>query len=240
MDQCIDNGKDVNLQMHLELEQEFHRLDPIHLCTVSTGFLLFEVFGLIKPVIPQATKIFVNGCSVGIHRMPELLVKTLRQLRRQVDVNTEVGVIRHIRLKELRLYTDCRRCSRPLFIVVKPFLEPKTANKVKFVYSNDPLTKKIMEDLFDMDELESAFGGKSIAGFDINNYAEKMKEDDKKTPSFWETGNACEAAHQPSLPTATRFDPSKSESDMDNSDEKADRSSSHEGDAEPAQMTICQ
>ncbi|KAF9603448.1 hypothetical protein IFM89_036241 [Coptis chinensis] len=34
-------------------------------------------------VIPQATKIFVNGCWVGIHRNPEFLVKTLRQLRRQ-------------------------------------------------------------------------------------------------------------------------------------------------------------
>ncbi|XP_058219713.1 DNA-directed RNA polymerase II subunit RPB2-like isoform X2 [Rhododendron vialii] len=37
----------------------------------------------------------------------------------EVDVNTEVGVIRDIRLKELRLYTDCGRCSRPLFIVEK-------------------------------------------------------------------------------------------------------------------------
>ncbi|KAK6919060.1 RNA polymerase Rpb2, domain 3 [Dillenia turbinata] len=79
-----------------------------------------ENFEEISPaVIPQATKIFVNGCWVGIHRNPDLLVKTLRQLRRQVDVNTEVGVIRDIRLKELRLYTDYGRCSRPLFIVEK-------------------------------------------------------------------------------------------------------------------------
>ncbi|KAK9052552.1 hypothetical protein SSX86_029182 [Deinandra increscens subsp. villosa] len=79
-----------------------------------------EGFEEISPaVIPQSTKIFVNGSWVGIHRNPELLVRTLRQLRRQVDVNTEVGVIRDIRLKELRLYTDYGRCSRPLFIVEK-------------------------------------------------------------------------------------------------------------------------
>ncbi|KAG9129948.1 hypothetical protein Leryth_007080 [Lithospermum erythrorhizon] len=79
-----------------------------------------ESFEEISPaVIPQATKIFVNGCWVGIHRNPELLVRTLRQLRRQVDVNTEVGIVRDIRLKELRLYTDYGRCSRPLFIVEK-------------------------------------------------------------------------------------------------------------------------
>lgn len=35
-------------------------------------------------VIPNSTKIFVNGLWVGIHRDPELLVRTLRQLRRQV------------------------------------------------------------------------------------------------------------------------------------------------------------
>lgn len=34
-------------------------------------------------------------------------------------MNTEVGVVRDIRLKELRLYTDYGRCSRPLFIVEK-------------------------------------------------------------------------------------------------------------------------
>ncbi|KAL0443973.1 UNVERIFIED_CONTAM: DNA-directed RNA polymerase II subunit RPB2 [Sesamum latifolium] len=82
-----------------------------------------ENFEEISPaVIPQATKIFVNGSWIGIHRNPELLVRTLRQLRRQVDVNTEVGIIRDIRLKELRLYTDYGRCSRPLFIVDKQTL----------------------------------------------------------------------------------------------------------------------
>ncbi|KAK4399114.1 DNA-directed RNA polymerase II subunit RPB2 [Sesamum angolense] len=79
-----------------------------------------ENFEEISPaVIPQATKIFVNGCWVGIHRNPDMLVSTLRRLRRRVDVNTEVGVVRDIRLKELRIYTDYGRCSRPLFIVEK-------------------------------------------------------------------------------------------------------------------------
>ncbi|CDY27413.1 BnaC03g64530D [Brassica napus] len=32
-------------------------------------------------------------------------------------INTEVSVVRDIRLKELRIYTDYGRCSRPLFIV---------------------------------------------------------------------------------------------------------------------------
>nr|GFD02480.1 hypothetical protein [Tanacetum cinerariifolium] len=68
----------------------------------------------------------------------------------------------------------------PFYKIVKPFLEPKTANKVKFVYADDPNTKSIMENLFCMDELESAFGGKVEESFDIKKYAEIMKEDDAK------------------------------------------------------------
>jgi len=68
-------------------------------------------------VVPLATKIFVNGVWVGVHRNPGMLVTTLRTLRRQVDVNTEVGVVHDIRLAELRLYTDYGRCCRPLYIV---------------------------------------------------------------------------------------------------------------------------
>ena len=34
----------------------------------------------------SATKIFVNGCWVGIHRDPDQLMATLRKLRRQMDI----------------------------------------------------------------------------------------------------------------------------------------------------------
>jgi hypothetical protein len=72
--------------------------------------------------------------------------------------------------------------------VVKPFLEPKTYNKVKFVYADDNSSKKVVEDLFDMDQLESAFGGNDSRGFDINEYAERMREDDKRGCLFGQEG----------------------------------------------------
>ncbi|EOA38331.1 hypothetical protein CARUB_v10009832mg [Capsella rubella] len=69
----------------------------------------------------------------------------------------------------------------PFYKMVKPFLEPKTCNKVKFVYSDDNLSKKVLEDLFDMEQLEVEFGGKnSDAGFSFEKYAERMREDDLK------------------------------------------------------------
>lgn len=53
----------------------------------------------------------------GISKHVNLIVDL--SINMQVDVNTEVGVVRDIRLKELRIYTDYGRCSRPLFIVEK-------------------------------------------------------------------------------------------------------------------------
>ncbi|URE22302.1 CRAL TRIO domain containing protein [Musa troglodytarum] len=74
--------------------------------------------------------------------------------------------------------------------VVRPFLEHKTYKKVKFVYSDNTESQKIMTDLFEMDKLESAFGGHNPAGFDLNKYAEKMKEDDQKMSAFVESASS--------------------------------------------------
>jgi len=69
--------------------------------------------------------------------------------------------------------------------MIRPFLETELYNKIKFCYSGDHKGKKILEDLFDMDKLESAFGGNADTGFDKDKYAERMKEDDNKILSFW-------------------------------------------------------
>ncbi|KAH0721070.1 hypothetical protein KY285_005394 [Solanum tuberosum] len=70
------------------------------------------------------------------------------------------------------------------WILVKPFLEKRTYKKVKFVYPNDVDTQKVMEDLFDMDKLESCFGGKCTQGFDYVTYSNRMREGDKVMTDF--------------------------------------------------------
>ena len=68
--------------------------------------------------IQKNTKIFVNGCWVGIHREPADLIKTLRSLRREMDIIvSEVSMVRDIREREIKIYTDAGRISRPLLIV---------------------------------------------------------------------------------------------------------------------------
>lgn len=63
------------------------------------------------------TKVFVNGVWMGVHRDPTNLIETLKKLRRKDDVHPEVSIVRDIRERELRLYTDPGRVCRPLFIV---------------------------------------------------------------------------------------------------------------------------
>lgn len=114
------------------------------------------------------------------------------------------------------------RIFEQFYKVVKPFLEPKTRKKVKFVYTDDVSTKKIMEELFDLDQLESAFGGNSTESFDMEKYAKKMKEDDEKMRSLWEEGNGASIAvscnglmHESSA--SHNDDPSDEEAENDSS-----------------------
>lgn len=66
---------------------------------------------------PTTCKIFVNGNWVGIHRDPKQLVHTFRSLRRMIDIDAEVSIVRDIPESEVRIYTDAGRICRPLFIV---------------------------------------------------------------------------------------------------------------------------
>uniref|UniRef100_A0A2I3GNW6 DNA-directed RNA polymerase subunit beta n=1 Tax=Nomascus leucogenys TaxID=61853 RepID=A0A2I3GNW6_NOMLE len=86
--------------------------------------------------IADATKIFVNGCWVGIHKDPEQLMNTLRKLRRQMDIIvSEVSMIRDIREREIRIYTDAGRICRPLLIVEKQKLLLKKRKLNEFFFS---------------------------------------------------------------------------------------------------------
>jgi len=68
---------------------------------------------------PDATKVFVNGVWMGIHREAPYLHENLLNMRRGGQLKHEVSIVRDIREKELRLFTDAGRICRPLFIVNK-------------------------------------------------------------------------------------------------------------------------
>jgi DNA-directed RNA polymerase II subunit RPB2 len=68
--------------------------------------------------VKSATKVFVNGDWIGIHREPEHVTQLLREYRRDGGLGMpEVSIVRDVRERELRIYSEGGRVCRPLFIV---------------------------------------------------------------------------------------------------------------------------
>ena len=94
---------------------------------------------------PNATKVFVNGVWVGIHRDPAHLVNVVRSLRRRHLISHEVSLVRDIRDREFKIFTDAGRVCRPLFVIDN---DPKSPN-----VGNLALTKEHVNKLEDDKEL---------------------------------------------------------------------------------------
>ncbi|KAI7821137.1 DNA-directed RNA polymerase II subunit RPB2 [Kickxella alabastrina] len=65
----------------------------------------------------SATKVFLNGEWVGIHRNPDELVACMLDARRKADIAFEISIVRDVREHELRIHADSGRVCRPLLIV---------------------------------------------------------------------------------------------------------------------------
>ncbi|KAJ5109704.1 DNA-dependent RNA polymerase II [Penicillium argentinense] len=89
-------------------------------------------------VSPNATKVFVNGVWVGVHRDPNHLVNTMLSLRRRNMISHEVSLIRDIREREFKIFTDTGRVCRPLFVVDN---DSKSANPGSLVLNKDHIRK---------------------------------------------------------------------------------------------------
>ncbi|AEO64668.1 5512bbe1-303a-4b70-b2e4-e57d94e9d5bb [Thermothielavioides terrestris] len=99
------------------------------MCYVSVGtpaepiveFMIarnMEVLEEYEPLrYPNATKVFVNGTWVGVHQDPKHLVSLVQGLRRKNVISFEVSLVRDIRDREFKIFSDAGRVMRPLFTV---------------------------------------------------------------------------------------------------------------------------
>ena len=87
---------------------------------------------------PNSTKVFVNGVWVGVHRDPAHLVSTVQSLRRRNMISSEVSLIRDIRDREFKIFTDAGRVCRPLFVIEN---DNKSPNKGCLVLSKQMINK---------------------------------------------------------------------------------------------------
>lgn len=69
--------------------------------------------------------------------------------------------------------------------VVKYFLDPKTFQKVKFVYPKNKDSVELMRSYFDMDNLPTELGGNATLQYDHEDFSRQMAQDDVKTAKLW-------------------------------------------------------
>lgn len=138
---------------------------------------------------PNLTKVFVNGVWLGVHRDPLSLVNTLRNLRRKGDLTSEVSIVRDIREREVRVYTDAGRVLRPLFIVEKQHLKLKRQHlrwlQEKWRVEERPIEKPPVDDNQNVEDSEGETIAEEEDGMPIIRDGIRMKK--KRKPFNWST-----------------------------------------------------
>ncbi|CAD6440255.1 e5b3e3ed-1c48-472c-a7ff-86a539f3b15c [Sclerotinia trifoliorum] len=110
--------------------------DPIVEFMIQRNMEVLEEYEPLRA--PNATKVFVNGVWVGIHRDPAHLVKCVQDLRRSHLISHEVSLIREIRDREFKIFTDAGRVCRPLLVIDN---DPDSPNKGNLVLNKDHIRR---------------------------------------------------------------------------------------------------
>lgn len=69
--------------------------------------------------------------------------------------------------------------------LVKPFIDPKTVKKIVFLNSKTKSSVEVIESLFDLENLDASFGGRSTWVYEHDKYSKMMVEDDLRTAQKW-------------------------------------------------------
>jgi DNA-directed RNA polymerase II subunit RPB2 len=123
---------------------------------------------------PDVTRIFVNGVWHGIHKDPARLVETMKSMRRKGEIKAEVSIIRDIREKEFKVFTDAGRVYRPLFIVE----DNETTGAKDLVLKKEHVDSLSATEYADADEIvEDPFNWESLLKGGIVEYVDAEEEE---------------------------------------------------------------
>ncbi|KAI5807660.1 hypothetical protein DFH27DRAFT_497795 [Peziza echinospora] len=143
---------------------------------------------------PNATKIFVNGVWVGIHRDPGFIVRTIQKLRRQNHIGHEVSLIQDIRNREFKIFTDAGRICRPLFVVDN---DPASPRRGELVLQKHHIEK--LEDDKEITDEEQRYGWSGLIGEGVVEYIDAEEEETVMivmTPEDLETSRQFHAGYE--------------------------------------------
>ncbi|KAF2868578.1 RNA polymerase II second largest subunit [Massariosphaeria phaeospora] len=140
-----------------------------------------EVLEEYDPVAnPTATKVFVNGVWVGVHSQPAQLVQVVQELRRNGTLSYEMSLIRDIRDREFKIFTDAGRVMRPLFVVENDVKKPNR----NCLVLNKGHVQRLLEDkeldtrgLNDEDSANAKFGWRGLVHEGVVEYLDAEEEE---------------------------------------------------------------
>jgi len=175
--------------------------DPIVEFMIQRNMEVLEEYEPLRS--PNATKVFVNGVWVGVHRDPAHLVKTVQELRRSNMISHEVSLIRDIRDREFKIFTDAGRVCRPLFVVDNEVDSPNKGN----LYLTKEHIRRLEEDQsmpLNMDAeariQNGYFGFKGLIDKGIVEYVDAEEEETimiVMTPEDLDRSRQLQAGYQP-------------------------------------------
>ena len=90
----------------------------------------------------RTARVFVNGTMVGLHEDPQTLLEDLRMCRRNGTLSAEVSIVRDIREREVRVFSDEGRPIRPLFVVKNSKLKIRKHNMGQLVTGSRKATER--------------------------------------------------------------------------------------------------
>ncbi|GJM96441.1 hypothetical protein PR202_ga13279 [Eleusine coracana subsp. coracana] len=109
-----------------------------------------------------------------------VIMKPTRQAR--LNTSSHEGQIRHLVYVLENAILSLPEGQEKM--VIKIFLDPKSLEKVNFVYEKDEEGMKLMHRYIDPEVLPVEFGGKSSVVYNHEDYSKLMMKDDIKTASF--------------------------------------------------------
>ncbi|KAH9885640.1 DNA-dependent RNA polymerase 2 rpb140 [Xylariomycetidae sp. FL2044] len=158
------------------------------MCTISVGtstepiidYMItrnMEVLEEYEPMrYPNATKIFLNGSWIGVHQDPKSLVKDVQELRRSNQIPAEVSLVRDIRDREFKIFSDAGRVMRPLFVVQQEEDTNKGLEKGSLVLTKDMVRRLEMDSTLPP-ESDEYFGWQGLVNEGVIEYLDAEEEE---------------------------------------------------------------
>ncbi|KAK6065966.1 DNA-directed RNA polymerase ii subunit rpb2 [Seiridium cupressi] len=148
--------------------------EPIIDYMITRNMEVLEEYDAVR--YPNATKIFLNGSWIGVHQDPKSLVRDVQQLRRSNQIPAEVSLVRDIRDREFKIFSDAGRVMRPLFVVEKEDDPDRNVENGSLVLTKD-MIRRLERDATLPPGSDEFFGWQGLVNAGVIEYLDAEEEE---------------------------------------------------------------